>query len=217
MHMYQKHILDLLRTAPSLRYAQMQPREVESSHFKYHLNQLIKDGLVMQVSRGEYALTNEGKSAVDRLSSDRVNPRLVPKLISYTLLYDDTAYYLYRKAKEPYLGLLNFVGGKVHVGESSQEASLREVSEKTGVFIPSVERRGVAEIRVTQSKKLLTHAVAYLFTARMSEEVDEQKLEKVLKKEIRLRNDLAPDTLQILDALERTSGAIFLDLDIDFS
>ena len=94
-------MLDLLRSTPSMRYSQLQPDGVESSHFKYHLNQLIKDKLVEQTGRGVYALTNTGKSAVDRLSRGKTNPELSPKVITYTLLRDASHYYLQRKDKQP--------------------------------------------------------------------------------------------------------------------
>lgn len=59
-HAYvQKHIPDLLRSGAVLRYSQLQPKGVESSRFKYHFNQLLKDSLVTQESRGKYILTTK--------------------------------------------------------------------------------------------------------------------------------------------------------------
>ena len=37
------------------------------------------------------------------------------------------------RAKEPYKGKYNFVGGKVEVGESNDEAAYRELFEETGI------------------------------------------------------------------------------------
>ncbi len=37
------------------------------------------------------------------------------------------------RAKEPYKGLYNFVGGKVEEGESNDEAAYRELFEETGI------------------------------------------------------------------------------------
>ncbi len=37
------------------------------------------------------------------------------------------------RKKEPYSGLLNFVGGKVEPGESSVDAAYRELEEETGI------------------------------------------------------------------------------------
>ena len=38
-----------------------------------------------------------------------------------------------RRKKEPYAGLLNFVGGKVEAYESSEDAAYRELLEETGI------------------------------------------------------------------------------------
>ena len=41
------------------------------------------------------------------------------------------------RAKEPYKGLYNFVGGKVENGESNDDAAYRELFEETGFKIPN--------------------------------------------------------------------------------
>ena len=43
------------------------------------------------------------------------------------------------RAKEPYKGLYNFVGGKVEEGESNEEAAYRELFEETGISNKDIE------------------------------------------------------------------------------
>ena len=43
------------------------------------------------------------------------------------------------RAKEPYKGLYNFVGGKVEEGESNEEAAYRELFEETGISSQDIE------------------------------------------------------------------------------
>jgi mutator protein MutT len=43
------------------------------------------------------------------------------------------------RAKEPYKGLYNFVGGKVEEGETSEEAAYRELFEETGITNKDIE------------------------------------------------------------------------------
>ncbi len=38
-----------------------------------------------------------------------------------------------RRIKDPYKGLINFVGGKIESGESGEHAAYRELSEETGI------------------------------------------------------------------------------------
>ena len=43
------------------------------------------------------------------------------------------------RAKEPYKGLYNFVGGKVEEGEKNDEAAYRELFEETGISCKDIE------------------------------------------------------------------------------
>ena len=43
------------------------------------------------------------------------------------------------RAKQPYKGLYNFVGGKVEEGESNDEAAYRELFEETGISKNDIE------------------------------------------------------------------------------
>ena len=43
------------------------------------------------------------------------------------------------RAKEPYKGLYNFVGGKVEEGETNAEAAYRELFEETGISDKDIE------------------------------------------------------------------------------
>ena len=212
MHIYQKHILDRLRTAKKLRYSEMQPNGVESSHFKYHLDALARDGLVNRVDRGVYALTSKGQLTVDRLSENRVNPYETPKVITYTLMRKDDLYCLFRKRKEPFLGTLNMVSGKVHLDEDSFTAAKREVHEKAGIHLDDIQQQLVAEVRIRKGDKLISHFIAYVFTANITE--SNKNLEEYLLEDLTMRDDLAPDLLQILEAIN--DGRLLTSIDCSY-
>ncbi len=217
MHIFQKQILDLLRQSSKLRYSDLQPDDVESGHFKYHLDQLIKDGLVEQLDRGVYSLTLKGKSTVDRLSENRVNPHITPKVITYTLLQDNENYYLFRKQKEPYLGLINMIGGKVHQAETTEQASRREVSEKVDILFNEMKLCGIAQIQINHEELLLSHVIAYIYTADIEYDPQAQTdLIQIPKSEIQSTKNLAPDTLQIIDSINSSTNLFSIDLDIHY-
>ena len=52
-----------------------------------------------------------------------------------------------RREKDPYRGLLNFVGGKVEKGEDDLSAAYRELEEETGIAPSAVTLRPVMEFR----------------------------------------------------------------------
>ena len=212
VHILQKDIIDQLRRVDALRYSEMQPRHIESSHFKYHLDQLIKDGIVEQRSRGVYGLSVKGKAFTDKISDHRINPSAMPKLITYTLLQDATSYYLYRKEKEPYRGLLNMIGGKMHFGETPAEASLREVHEKTHETLPETTLYGVVDIRIYTGTQHLTHATAYVFGAKTETPIE--GLVEVAKADIHDRDDLAPDLLSIIQFIQKDTSPFIENLTI---
>lgn len=168
MHYIQKHILDKLRRTSAMRYVQLNPGEIESGHFRYHLMQLIKEGYVDSIERGLYTLTVSGQHAVDKLSENRVNATPMPKVITYTLLREGSKILLQQKSKQPYLNLLNMIGGKVHEDETTQAASMREVYEKTGIEISDPYLAGVFEILIKSYNNILTHAIAYVYVANIN-------------------------------------------------
>ncbi len=198
----QKQILDELRAAESLRYNELNKSGVESGHFRYHLGQLVKDGYVGQLNRGEYALTTEGQQFTDRLSEHRVNPHEMPKVITYTLLINDQTVYLCRKPKQPYKDLLNMVGGKLHAGETAHQSSVREVQEKTGLHIAPPDLADVVEILVKQNGSIFTHVIAYIFIASIKETIGKgHNVEAFARSELENREDLAPDFLPIFNKI----------------
>jgi len=209
MHYIQKHILDSLRTVDSMHYAQLNQDEIESGHFRYHLSQLVKDGSVAQIQRGVYQLTPDGKRLVDKLSEHRVNAMAMPKVITYTLLTDGSKLLLQEKQKEPYRHLLNMIGGKLHEGESSVVAAIREVREKTGVHIDRPELAGVFEVIVREGTTVFTHAVAYVYRQEVSAaSFADARLTAIDTTALSKTRNLAPDFMPVFTALQSNPGSV---------
>jgi len=200
MHFIQKHILDELRARGGMRYAALQPDGIESSHFRYHLKELERDGYVDSPERGVYELTAKGQHHVDRLSRGSVNAINMPKVITYTLLTCGDTYLLQVKDREPYKDLLNMIGGKVHESETTAMAAVREVHEKVGIEIETPALAGVFEVIIRRGTDLLTHAIAYVYTAEVAEAPD--GLDRIVKTELRTTTNLAPDAVAIITAVE---------------
>ena len=52
-----------------------------------------------------------------------------------------------RRAKDPYKGMLNFVGGKVEPGETEEESAYRELFEETGITGEDIRLTHVMDFR----------------------------------------------------------------------
>lgn len=203
MHYIQKHILDKLRKNETLRYTELNPGEIESGHFRYHLSQVIKEGYVTSIERGMYQLTNTGQHAVDRLSEKGVNLKPMPKVITYTLLRNGNQIMLQQKQKQPYINLLNFIGGKVHESESTKSAAVREVEEKTGLVIKNPSLTGIFEILIHSNSTLLTHAIAYVYITGIQQiNPNDQSLNIFQISELEKLPNLAPDFLVIFNRIK---------------
>lgn len=217
MHFIQKHILDKLRTVSSMRYTQLNSIEVESGHFRYHLNELIRNSHVAQIERGLYGLTPKGQAFVDKLSEKRVNASPMPKVITYTLLKDENVLLLQKKPKQPYMGLLNMIGGKLHEGELAVNAATREVKEKTGLTIQPPNLKGIFEIIISTDSGLYTHVITYVFIAEVSRtSLKDDTIMAIPTDEVTKITNLAPDFLEIYDRIHASESIQIASLELSF-
>lgn len=210
------YILDRLRFEQPLSYSQMLPRDIESSLFQYHLKALLKDELIQKTDRGIYELTQKGYAALEYMSVNH-DSVLMPKVITFTLLTQNKEYLLYRKPKEPYRHLLELVGGKIHVGERAELAAQRDIKEKTNLDIEPPQFCGVANIIVRSQNYVLTHMIAYIFTAEITASTTELSEHIVWVHDIDNRDDLAPSTLPLIQAIQHEHRPFAIDLDLTFS
>lgn len=203
MHYIQKHILDSLRATDTVRYAQLNTQDVENGHFRYHLTQLINDGYVAQLDRGLYGLTKSGQQYVDKLSQKNFKAMPMPKVITYTLLTSGDSVILQQKQKQPYLHLLNMIGGKLHEGETSQQAAVREVKEKTGNTIGLPRLAGVFEVMISNEDTIHTHVIAYVYVANVNAaEYTQPTLHTIPITQLQNTAQLAPDFLPLFNKIQ---------------
>ena len=71
-----------------------------------------------------------------------------------------------RRGKEPYMGLLNLVGGKIEPGEDHLAAAYRELAEETGIGAGDVALRHIMDFTYYQPDCLLE-----VYAGRLAREV----------------------------------------------
>ena len=163
MHYIQRKILGRLLYAESLNYASMRPDDVESNHFAYHLDQLVKSGLIAKEEK-LYSLSIAGLGAVDRLSHARMADRLQPHIVTaIDLVAANGQTLLYKRNFQPYIYRVGFPLGKMHHEESVLQAAERELLEKTGLNGIPLAHRGMVYIDSRQGGQTISKILCHVF------------------------------------------------------
>ncbi len=218
-HPIQQHIIKKLILNRGLRYAELEPPGVTSNLFAYHLGKLVSEKIVAKTSSW-YRLTAKGKTLVDKLSLETLEPRIQPKIVTLIACRNRQGnYLLYCRRKEPFFGLIGFPYGKIHLGETIRQAAEREFAEKTGLSA-TLTHRGNAYLTVSQEGELVSHMLAHVFSGenprgdlKTDSEIGEcfwQKPEKLKTREV------IPGFTEILGLLgQRRSGMFFKEYFLD--
>lgn len=164
MHILQQKIIASLIKQSSLRFSALRPEGIESNQFVYHLKSLMRDGLIKK-SGNLYQLTAQGKQLVDKLSLKDFRPRVQPKIVTMIICKNNKGEYLLQKrTKEPFHNLVSFPYGKLHLGETIQDAAQRELREKTHM-IGKLGHAGDVYWLVRDNEDIITHMLCHIFNA----------------------------------------------------
>lgn len=163
-HHIQKFIIDVLMYQKVARFRDLRPPKTDTNLFTYHLNSLVKQGMVQKVEGG-YALSTLGLSYVDRVSVEKKVIRTQPKIITMLVVQNgDGDILLQRRTKQPYIDTWTLPYGKLHVEDASVlEAAQREAFEKLGLQGQELEHAGDCYIRVSSHGNLVSTTLAHVF------------------------------------------------------
>lgn len=163
-HHIQKHILDVLMYQKISRFRDLRPLKTDTNLFTYHLNSLVKSGMVEKVAGG-YTLSLNGLSYVDRVSTEKKTIRTQPKIITMLVIQNGEGdILLQRRKKQPFIDTWTLPYGKLHVEDLSvKRAAQREAFEKLGLENPEMEHAGDCYIRVHSNGGLLSTTLAHVF------------------------------------------------------
>ena len=163
-HHIQKHILDVLMYQKAARFRDLRPPRTDTNLFTYHLNNLVKMGMVNKIDGG-YTLSADGLAYVDRVSTEKKVIRSQPKIITMLVVQNsDGDILLQRRTKQPYIETWTLPYGKLHIEDTSvKSAARREAFEKLGLQNQSVEHAGDCYIRVIAGGELLSSTLAHVF------------------------------------------------------
>jgi len=216
-HHVQKHILDVLMYQKVTRFRDLRPPKTDTNLFTYHLNSLVKSGMVDKVVGG-YALSTMGLSYIDRVSSEKKSIRTQPKIITMLVVQNGEGdILLQHRTKQPYIDTWTLPYGKLHIEDLSvKEAAQREAFEKLGLENQEMEHAGDCYIRVHSKGELLSTTLAHVF--RFYKDDIETDEEIVWARPHRLGDyDLAPAVEEVMSRTFFKDAFYFEEYDVDWS
>jgi ADP-ribose pyrophosphatase YjhB (NUDIX family) len=113
----------------------------------------------------DYTLTTLGVQYSTRVNFEDFNLRIQPKIVTLIVCKNDKGEYLtYQRTKQPFLGMIGFPYGKIHLGEHVDDAALRELKEKTGISA-MLAQKGIMYLLVTDEEgEVVTHMLCHVFS-----------------------------------------------------
>lgn len=211
MHPIRQDILRKLILNSKLRFARLKPDDVESNHFIYYLKQLMGEGLVVKED-DLYALSDEGKQLASIISLDSLTPRLQPKIMTAQVLYDGDKVLIHRRTREPYIGSISLVNGKLHYGELVADAAKRELKEKTGLSA-DMRHAGMVYLSYMEQGESVNHLLSHIFVGKnpsgelISTEHSEPFWVEVSK--VKKLDYVLPGTVEILELIKKSKDQLF--------
>ncbi|MBP6085367.1 NUDIX domain-containing protein [Candidatus Gracilibacteria bacterium] len=133
-----KEILIALLTAEQLRYGDIHPHGVDNDLFNYHLQHLVKKGLVEKIDKN-YRLTGLGKYEVAEQNPLGPNGKSADQFklnVLTVVLRQVNGQYemlMQKRKRHPFYGTVSVMGGTVEKGELVADAAKRKLLEETGL------------------------------------------------------------------------------------
>lgn len=160
-HKVQQYILSILSEQKYARFRDMQPPKVSTNLYSYHLTQLLKADLVKKTDDG-YTLDTLGQVYVDRLQSDRHQPKVV---ILFVIQNSDGDVLLQKQTKQPYIDKWTLPQGNAYNTDSTLLGTAqRVVFEKLKLFHQSLVHAGDCYVRVHYGDTPITVTLAHVYT-----------------------------------------------------
>ena len=146
------------------RFTDLRPPRVDTNLFTYHLNALLKVGMVTKTDKG-YTLSPNGLSYVDRVSTEKKQIRTQPKIVTMLVVQNSEGdILLQRRTKQPYIDAWTLPYGKLHIEDTSvHAAAMREAEEKLRLVPVDIVHAGDCYIRVKQDEGVLSTTLVHVF------------------------------------------------------
>ena len=132
----QNNIISKLKNSKSLRYSELQPKDIPNDLFNYHLQYLVKKELIIRKQNG-YSLSESGiKHVADPYPNNNVISSLFKiNVITIVSRVKNGKIEILNQVRKsnPSFGKVGVMGGVVLKGELIQDAAKRKFKQETGL------------------------------------------------------------------------------------
>jgi len=163
-HDVRKNIFKKLMYASGLSFSQLQDSNIRSNHFNYHLNKLVKLGIIKKDEDGLYSLTNTGNELAIYVDLNNMGVHKQPFVITGVIIRDGDKILLSRLEREPFKGIwATSVVGRVRFGEGIKESAVRQTIERTGYAPKDLKLKIIYSMRTYNKDDIHSHHLFYVF------------------------------------------------------
>jgi ADP-ribose pyrophosphatase YjhB (NUDIX family) len=209
MHHIQHYILSVLSLTKWARFSQMRPPKVDSNAYSYHLKLLTRQGLIEKHPEKGYRLSPLGLSRVDRMSTNELQVRVQPKIITMALLYNENGEVLLLvKSKQPFIGAWTFASGKLHIEDLSiKDAVGREMMERVGIGVNStLKHTADVYIHAAINGQLVSSVLSHVFTMHVdANQIARKDVKWATAEELKIVQ-LAPGVKEVYDLISNADS-----------
>lgn len=165
IHDFQISILRELLFRPGARFRDLKKVDVTNDHFTFHVNHLLKEGLIAKTN-GKYFLTPRGKEFANRMDTNTLKlerqAKVAIALHAVRTSRGKTEYLVHHRLKEPFFGWYGSHSGKIRWGESPLESAKREFLEETGLS-GDFTLKGIVHYHHLKKSQLLEDKYFWIF------------------------------------------------------
>lgn len=163
-HPIQKHIIDVLLNQKIVRFRDLRPERVDTNLCTYHINSLIKQGMVQKMAGG-YTLGPIGMSYVDRINVAEGTVRTQPNIVTmFVVQNSDGDILLQKRTTQPYIDTWTLPQHQFHIDDASVlEAAQRVSAAMLAGDTAGLVHAGDCYIRVYAGKVPISHTLAHVF------------------------------------------------------
>jgi ADP-ribose pyrophosphatase YjhB (NUDIX family)/predicted transcriptional regulator len=164
----QMHIINALTFKKEAKFSELNTENMPTDHFNYHLQKLIKDGLVLKNLEGKYELTQSGKKYSSQTDTYNLKIEKQAKIgVIPVCIKEENGqkfFLMHKRKKHPYFDWIGFPSGKAKYGTFFKDEVIRELEEETGLSGES-ELKIITHYHVYKSgtNELMEDKVFYIY------------------------------------------------------